>query len=89
VKTLLVPTTGEEWMGQTQSRLAALERHRHPSSGSGESNVWFRAEAVRVDTPINSDGAYVKVPLATATDPFGLLNETLGFVAPRDGAVQF
>lgn len=89
MKTLLVPTTGEEWMGQTQSRLAALERHRHPSSGSGESNVWFRAEAVRVDTPINSDGAYVKVPLATATDPFGLLNETLGFVAPRDGAVQF
>jgi hypothetical protein len=90
VKTLLVPTTGEEWMGQTQSRLAALERHRHPSNGSGESNVWFRAEAARVDTPITAaDGAYSKVPLATATDPFGLLNETFGFVAPRDGAVQF
>lgn len=27
----MVPTTGEEWMGQVQARLASLERHRHPT----------------------------------------------------------
>jgi hypothetical protein len=90
----MTPTTMPEWMGQVNRRLAVIERHRHGPVVGGDNSVtesskWFRADAARVDTPINTDGNYVLVPLATADDPFGMLNSNFGFVAPRSGPVQF
>jgi hypothetical protein len=91
----LTPTTMPDWMSNINRRMAHIERHRHSGSGGGDNSVtldnkWFRAEAARVDTTITAgDGAFSRVPLATATDPFQMLDENFTFIAPRDGAVQF
>jgi hypothetical protein len=37
----MVPTTAEEFFNQTQSRLAALERHRHAAAATGGGGIDF------------------------------------------------
>jgi len=80
-------------MQQIQSRLGALERHRHPANVNVdapevEPTKWFRASVASGGIiSIGVDGNS-KVPLSAKTDPYGMLDAQYRFVPPSSGPVQ-